>query len=615
MLAQRCLHAAWHGGSLHAAPTTMVRLARMACRPSLDRLLQQQQQQQHLQPARLGVACAAGLQIGKPYTAPASKPVSFDEMGLIPTLMDALRAAEFSKPTEIQSMSVPAILSGGDFLLCSQTGSGKTMAYLLPIVHMLKQREGEEGYVRRAKRPKVVVLGPTKELTEQIASVAKSLCHHAKFRAVCCNANTGMSAQAQRMAGPVDMLVATPQRLLQHQEAGNVALGDVQWLVIDEADTMFDQGFGEDVTKLLGMLRNKQPPVQVVLVSATMTKAVKRLADAQLPNLLRLEASGFHRPTAGARQEFRVLPPGGDKLQMLLELLQADVAKRRKVLVFCGSLDSCRAVEHSCADRDLPTVCYHGDMPLAARKESMALFAGSALVPDADAPSIMVATDLAARGLDFPGSIDHVINFDFPGNAIDYLHRSGRTARAGAKGLVTSLVGPRDRRLATAIQYAVDKGLPLDQVTASGAQPTAAAAGQRGARPSQHPQQKGPQGGAELQLVRWNPDHKFLHLRNGEPVVPFKDLLQGKAGEERKKLLHEIAMDVREWRRWRHARAAAKAGKRREKEAQVVAAGKKAPRQHQETPEERWKQKAAKKRNKGASTWGERGSGGRRNSR
>jgi hypothetical protein len=116
---------------------------------------------------------------------------------------------------------------------------------------------------------------------------------------------------------------------------------------------------------------------QVVLVSATMTKAVKRLADAQLPNLLRLEASGFHKPTAGARQEFRVLPPGGDKLQMLLELLQADVAKQRKVLVFCGSLDSCRAVEHSCADRDLPTVCYHGDMPIAARKESMALFAGA----------------------------------------------------------------------------------------------------------------------------------------------------------------------------------------------------------------------------------------------
>lgn len=107
-----------------------------------------------------------------------------------------------------------------------------------------------------------------------------------------------------------------------------------------------------------------------------MTKAVKRLADAQLPNLVRVEASGFHKPVAGARQEFRVLPPGGDKLQMLLELLQTDLRKQRKVLVFCGSVDSCRAVEHRCQDAGLPTVCYHGDMPIQARKESMAAFAG-----------------------------------------------------------------------------------------------------------------------------------------------------------------------------------------------------------------------------------------------
>lgn len=115
---------------------------------------------------------------------------------------------------------------------------------------------------------------------------------------------------------------------------------------------------------------------QVVLVSATMTKAVKRMADAALPNLLRIEAAGFHKPTAGARQEFRVLPPGGDKLQMLLELLQTDVQRQRKVLVFCGSMDSCRAVEHACQDNDLPTVCYHGEMPIQARKDSMAAFAG-----------------------------------------------------------------------------------------------------------------------------------------------------------------------------------------------------------------------------------------------
>eukprot|EP00775_Hariotina_reticulata_P013702 gene13702-13824_t len=505
------------------------------------------------QPLRLDVVCMAGLEIGKLYSTPAQGKAasSFEELPLMPKLVEALQAAALTKPTEIQAMAVPAIMSGADYLLASQTGSGKTLAYLLPLVHMLKQLEADtENFTRRPKRPKIVVLGPTKEL---ITSVAKSLCHYAKFRALGLTANTSVSEQAKKLTAPVDVVVATPTRFLQHQEAGNLTIGDVRWLVIDEADTMFDQGFGEEVTKVLSACKARSPPAQVVLVSATMTKAVKRLAEAQLPQLMRLEAAGFHKPTAGALQEFRVLPPGGDKMQMLMELLQGDVRKQRKVLVFCGSVDSCRAVEHHCQDQDLPTVCYHGDMPIAARKESMAAFA-----------------DLAARGLDFPGTIDHVINFDFPSNAIDYLHRAGRTARAGAVGRVTSLVGPRDRRLATAIQYALDKDLPLDQVTASGATKVGGGVLQQpGPEQANQPKVKyspvryktketkamyTPVKG-QVQPVRWNPDHKFLHLKNGEPIVPFKELLKNKTGDERKRLLYEIAMDVKEWRRWRHAKA------------------------------------------------------------
>ncbi|KAF8072921.1 DEAD-box ATP-dependent RNA helicase 39 [Scenedesmus sp. PABB004] len=548
-------------------------------------------------PAR-DAACGAGLAIGRPYSAGPERPAGFEDMGLLPSLMNAVRAAGFAKPTEIQALAVPAIAGGGDFLLCSQTGSGKTLAYLLPVVQRMKQLEDGPDAARRAKRPKVVVLGPTKELTEQITAVAKTLCHHAKFRAVCCNSNASLASQAAKLAGPVDMVVATPQRLRQLLDAGSVALGDVQWLVIDEADTMFDQGFGEDVGALLGILRAKAAPAQAVLVSATMTKAVKRLADAQLPGLLRLEAAGFHRPTATARHDFRVLPPGGDKLQLLQELLAGDAARRRKVLVFCGSVDSVRAVEHCLSERGLPVVCYHGDMPLAARKDAMAAFAGSSADAGADAPCIMVASDLAARGLDFPGTIDHVVNFDFPSNAIDFLHRSGRTARAGATGRVTSLLGPRDRRLAAAIQYALDKGLPLDQVTASGAAPAPPPAGQAGEAGAKH----SPAKRAKAQEARWNPEHKFLHLRDGQPIVPFKELLAGKGGDERKRLLYEIALDVKEWRRWRHARAVARAAKRRAKDDAAAAAprgggggGGGAPRRPAE-PEERWKAKVAQKR-------------------
>jgi superfamily II DNA/RNA helicase len=135
-------------------------------------------------------------------------------------------------------------------------------------------------------------------------------------------------------------------------------------------------GFAAEVRQLVSILRSKDPPAQTVLVTATMSKAVKQLVTAFLPDLTRIEAAGFHKPVATARHEFRPLMPGGDKMQLLLEVLQSDVAKGRKVLVFCNSMDSCRAVEHTVRERDMPTVCYHGDMPISARKESMAQFAG-----------------------------------------------------------------------------------------------------------------------------------------------------------------------------------------------------------------------------------------------
>lgn len=136
-------------------------------------------------------------------------------------------------------------------------------------------------------------------------------------------------------------------------------------------------GFAAEVRQLVSILRSKDPPAQTVLVTATMSKAVKQLVTAFLPDLIRIEAAGFHKPVATARHEFRLLSPGGDKMQLLLEVLQSDVAKGRKVVVFCNSMNSCRAVEHTVRERDMPTVCYHGDMPISARKEAMAQFAGT----------------------------------------------------------------------------------------------------------------------------------------------------------------------------------------------------------------------------------------------
>lgn len=158
------------------------------------------------------------------------------------------------------------------------------------------------------------------------------------------------------------------------------------------------------------------------------------------------------------------VPRGTDKLDLLLQTLGADARRKHKTLVFCNTVASCRAVEHFCSEYDIPTVCYHGDMPIPQRKEAIANFAGA----NADQPSgqpVMICTDLAARGLDFPGQVDHVVNFDFPRNPVDYLHRTGRTARAGNTGRITSLCSGPERILAQRIEWALGHNEPLDQLS------------------------------------------------------------------------------------------------------------------------------------------------------
>ncbi|MEW5302928.1 MAG: hypothetical protein WDW36_005665 [Sanguina aurantia] len=387
-------------------------------------------------------------------------------MGLNPDILNALDVLNVHEPTEIQTMSLPAIMKGGNYLLASHTGSGKTLGYLLPIIQMLKEEEGE-GFVPRPKRPRALILGPTKELTEQITGVAKALCHKAKFRALCLNSNRKVAEQKNALAGPMDVVIATPTRFLQHVAEGHVFFRDIRWLVIDEADTMFAQGWGEEVQRILEPLSSKPIPAQVVLVSATMTKAVKKLCTANIKDVMTLQTSTMHKAVAGSRHQFMTMPPGGDKLQQLGQILDIDSKRQRKALVFCNTMDSCRAVEHYCRDASIASVCYHGEMPIEARKASMATFA-AAQPGSSDEDSllpIMIATDLAARGLDFPGQVDHVINFDFPTNPVDYIHRTGRTARAGNTGKITSLVTKRDRVLAQRVQWALEHDEPLDQLT------------------------------------------------------------------------------------------------------------------------------------------------------
>lgn len=377
--------------------------------------------------------------------------------------MAALGEMGISKPTEIQCVGVPAVLAGTSVVLGSHTGSGKTLAYLLPLVQLLRRDEAMLGMSMKPRRPRAVVLCPTRELTEQVYRVAKSISHHARFRSTMVSGGTRIRPQEDSLNMPVDMVVGTPGRILDHIKDGNMVYGDIKYLVLDEADTMFDQGFGPDIRKFLAPLKNRAAKpgdqgFQTVLVTATMTKAVQKLIDEEFEGIVHLRTSTFQKRVATARHDFISLSGAENKLEALLQVLEPSLAKGNKVMVFCNTLNSSRAVDHFLTENQISTVNYHGEVPAEERVENLNKFRNE----EGDCPTL-VCTDLAARGLDL--DVDHVIMFDFPSNSIDYLHRTGRTARMGAKGKVTSLVAKKDVALATRIEEAIKKNESLEALT------------------------------------------------------------------------------------------------------------------------------------------------------
>lgn len=388
---------------------------------------------------------------------------SFEELGLCEEVMGAVKELGISVPTEIQCIGIPAVLDETSVVLGSHTGSGKTLAYMLPIVQLLRRDEALRGMLMKPRRPRAVVLCPTRELSEQVFHVAKSISHHARFRSTMVSGGGRIRPQEDSLNVPIDMVVGTPGRVLQHIEEGNMVYGDIKYLVLDEADTMFDRGFGPDIRKFLGPLKNRASKssdqgFQTVLVTATMTKAVEKLVDEEFQGIVHLRTSTLHKKIASARHDFIQLSGSENKLEALIQVLEPSLAKGNRVMVFCNTLNSSRAVDHYLSENQIFTVNYHGEVPAEQRVENLKKFK----TEDGDCPTL-VCTDLAARGLDL--DVDHVIMFDFPSNSIDYLHRTGRTARMGAKGKVTSLVAKKDINLANQIEEAIQKNESLESLT------------------------------------------------------------------------------------------------------------------------------------------------------
>lgn len=380
---------------------------------------------------------------------------TFQELGIDARLVAGLAEMQISTLTGIQEKSIPAILARHDVLCAAQTGTGKTLSYLVPLVEQLLRRETAEQRDYEAKvvlgRPSALVLLPSRELALQVASVAKQLSHVAKFASCVLTSGKRKSIQQKDTARRLDVIIGTPGRVAKCIHEKDFFVSRIDTVVVDEADTLFDvkMGFRKELDAVLDPIqasaakRNQQ--LQIILAAATIRSPIDQVLKKKFNGLRVISDDQIHKTPTCIREKFvRVNPE--NKHSALREILHLHGRRTAKTMIFCRNAASVRSTEHMLCEHGVQkTVCLHGDMPPARRHEAIQAFTG-----DLDV-KILVCTDLAARGLDVV-SVKHVVMFDFPKSAVDYVHRAGRTGRGGEQGLVTSLVTKHDLALALSIE-------------------------------------------------------------------------------------------------------------------------------------------------------------------
>ena len=365
---------------------------------------------------------------------PSSPPMnSFADLALLPTLQETLVERNLTTPTDIQTQAVPALLAGHSVVGVAETGSGKTLAYALPILHRLKTLELQGKPVKVYGEPRAIVVVPTRELGEQVAKAFKPFTHTTRLRVRALLGGTTMEQAKRSLQGPFEVLVATPGRLIKMMEGGLVTLGDVHTLVLDEADQMLDHGFLPDVRRIV-----KECPAerQLALFSATVPPAVEKLIADLFTGAEVIRSQGSHRvvPTLTTTQ----LPVVGGKRFPLLERL-LDKKVEGGTIIFANTREQCDKLAEELEEAGWPCVVYRGEMDKAERRRNLKAFREGEV-------ALLISTDLASRGLDVE-HVGRVINYHLPQQMENYLHRVGRTARAGRTGLVVNFVTDRDAPL------------------------------------------------------------------------------------------------------------------------------------------------------------------------
>ena len=369
--------------------------------------------------------------------------MSFSDLGLSDELLKAIDELGYTTPTPIQEQSIPYVLMGRDILGSAQTGTGKTASFTLPMIDILANGRA------KARMPRSLILAPTRELAAQVAENFEKFATHHKLSMALLIGGVSFGDQEAALDKGVDVLIATPGRLLDHFERGKVLLQDVKILVIDEADRMLDMGFIPDVERIVGTLSKMR---QTLFFSATLSDEIKTIGAKFVMN----------------PKVISVAPPAATASTITAKLIWTEVKQKREILrqllrddeinnavIFCNRKRDISVLLSSLKRHQFKAVALHGDMTQSARLAALDEFKSGT-------SPILIASDVAARGLDIP-SVSHVFNFDVPSNAEDYVHRIGRTGRAGREGKAYTLAVPKedDKKLVKAVETLIGASIEV----------------------------------------------------------------------------------------------------------------------------------------------------------
>lgn len=370
--------------------------------------------------------------------------MSFEKLGLRAELLSAVAAEGYTTPTPVQERTIPVVLEGRDVLAGAQTGTGKTAAFALPILQLLNKADSAMRF------PRALVLTPTRELAAQVHESFVTYGRNLRLRSTVVYGGVGINPQMDKLRRGVDILVATPGRLLDHAGQGTVNLSKVEILVLDEADRMLDMGFIHDIRRIMKLLPVKR---QNLLFSATYSDDIRQLADGILHKPEMIEVA---RRNIAAENVTQIVHPVGHsrKRELLSHLIKQ--GDWQQVLVFTRTKHGANRLATQLLSDGVSATAIHGNKSQAARTRALADFKNGSV-------RTLVATDIAARGLDID-RLPHVVNFELPNVPEDYVHRIGRTGRAGSDGMAVSLVCAEEEELLTGIQRLLKLTIPVKKI-------------------------------------------------------------------------------------------------------------------------------------------------------